>query len=176
MVGSLKNNREFEDIFKEHYPGLVVYANKYVGVKQVAEDIVQDFFYELWNKRESLIIQSNIKSFLFQSIRNQCLNYISREKKDHKELDSNAFEEQELSFQIEHIERNKMIYDILEKLPEQRKNIFKLCCIEGLKYKEVAEDLGISVNTVKTQMGRALSELRKSIDKVIIYFLGIFKK
>ncbi len=176
MVGFLKNNKEFEEIFKEHYSGLVVYANKYVGVKQVAEDIVQDFFYDLWNKRESIIIQSNIKSFLFQSVKNNCLNYLSREKKDYKELDCNAFEEQELSFQIDYIERNKMIYDLLEQLPEQRKNIFKLCCIEGLKYREVAEDLGISVNTVKTQMGRALSELRKSIDKVIVYFFGIFKK
>jgi len=176
MVRSIKNNKEFEDIFKQHYSGLVVYANKYVGIKQVAEDIVQDFFFDLWNKRESILIQSNIKSFLFQSIKNNCLNYLSREKKDYKELDSNTFKEQELSFQIEHIERNKMIYDLIEKIPEQRRHIFKLCCIEGLKYREVAEDLGISINTVKTQMGRALSELRKSIDKVTVYFLGIFKK
>lgn len=176
MVGSIKNNKVFEDIFKQYYSGLVVYANKYVGVKQVAEDIVQDFFYDLWNKRENLIIQSNIKSFLFQSVRNCCLNYLSREKKVNKELEDNAFEKQELSLQIEQIERNKMIYELLEKLPEQRRNIFKLCCIEGLKYREVAEDLGISVNTVKTQMGRALSELRKSVDKIIVYFLGIFKK
>lgn len=72
---------------------------------------------------------------------------------------------------LETIERDRKLYALIERLPEQRKQIFKMCFFDGLRYQQVAAKLNISVNTVKTQMGRALTELKASADELILLFV-----
>lgn len=169
--GLMNNRQQFEEMFNAYYPELVVYLCKFIKEDSVAEDIVQETFCELWSKKETYRITSNVRSFLFRSVRNAALNYLTRTRKLTVELSREM--ENEIVFQedLEAVERDRKLYALIERLPEQRKRIFKLCLFEGLSYQEAARKLNISVNTVKTQMGRALSDLRGSADELILYYI-----
>lgn len=168
--GFVANPNRFEEMFTTYYPELVIYLCKFVKEKTVAEDIVQETFCELWSKKDTYPI-SNVRGFLFRSVRNAAVNYLTREKRMTVDLSREI--ENEIIFQedLEAIERDRKLYLLIERLPEQRKRIFKLCFFEGLRYQDVADKLNISVNTVKTQMGRALSDLRDSAGELILYFI-----
>lgn len=168
VIDDQADRREnFEEMFIEHYRELVVYLCKFVKETEVAEDLVQEMFYHLWTKQETYRITGNIRSFLFRSARNAAINYLTRVKKMTVELSRQM--EDDIIFQedMETIERDRKLYALIERLPEQRKRIFRMCFFENMRYQEVAEKLHISVNTVKTQMGRALSELRDRADELI---------
>lgn len=167
----LHDRQEFEKVFTKYYRELVVYLCFYLKEQSLAEDIVQDVFYKLWAKREKYRIETNIRTFLFRTARNAALNYLTREKKMTVELSQQL--ENEIVFQedMESVERDRKLYALIERLPEQRKRIFKMCFFKGLHYAEVAQKLNISVNTVKTQMGRALAELKDSAEDLILLLL-----
>ncbi len=172
MSFNIKDKKSFEALFREYYPQLMLYATKIVKSTEVAEDIVQDFFTSLWNKKEELSIQK-IRPYLYQSVHNSCINHVSRNQITTESIEEGMLSEGSQEERISMIERNKIINEAVNKLPEQRKRIFKLACYEGMKYREVAEELNISVNTVKTQIGRALSDLRKHLGNTLGHFLLI---
>lgn len=171
----IDNKESFELVFKEYYPQLILYAKSMVKSSELAEDIVQDFFTTLWNKKGKISIHSKIRSFMFQSIHNSCLNHISRKKINTEEVKEDMLHDIPHEELIEIIERNTLINKAVNQLPEQRRRIFKLACYEGLKHKEIAETLDISPNTVKTQMARALSNLRENLGDIFLYYL-LFSK
>lgn len=166
-----KKRQQFEEIFKRYYSELVVYLCKFVGEISVAEDIVQEMFCELWDKRDKSQVISNIRAFLFRSVRNAAINYLTRKKKLTVELSRAMENDLVFSEDLETIERDRKLYLLIERLPDQRKKIFKMCYFENLHYKQVAEKLNISVNTIKTQMGRALADLRASADELMLLFI-----
>lgn len=166
-----KTRQQFEEIFKRYYGELVIYLCKFVGEVPVAEDIVQEMFCGLWDKREKSHVISNVRAFLFRSVRNAAINYLTRKKKMTVEL-SRAMENDLVFLEdLETIERDRKLYELIEQLPDQRKKIFKMCFFENLPYKQVAENLNISINTIKTQMGRALADLRASADELILLYI-----
>lgn len=167
----LNNRQEFEDIFIRYYVELVVYLCKFVREVSVAEDIVQEMFCDLWEKKTTRQIHSNVRAFLFRSARNAAINYLTRKKKMTVEISQSI--ENGIIFQEDQevIERDRKLYALIERLPEQRRRIFKMCFFEGASYQSVAEKLNISVNTVKTQMGRALAMLKDSAEELILLFL-----
>lgn len=168
--GIVTDRGQFEEMFTRYYRELVVYLCKFVKESAVAEDIVQETFCELWSRKETYHI-IHVRSFLFRSVRNAAVNYLTREKKMTVDLSREI--ENEIVFQedLETIDRDRKLYELIERLPEQRKRIFKLCFFEGMRYQDVADQLNISVNTVKTQMGRALADLRESAGELILYFV-----
>ena len=173
MHPNIRDKKSFELVFREYYPQLILYAKSIVKSTEASEDIVQEFFTSLWNKRNHVNIHSKIRSYFYQSIYNSCMNYVSRKQlffEDLKEVNNPEVSQEEI---IQKLERNKIINAAVNKLPEQRRRIFKLVFYEGLKYREAAAVLNISVNTVKTQVGRALSDLRKSLGDILLYFLLI---
>lgn len=173
----LQDRQQFEQIFMRYYTELIVYLCKYVKEVEVAEDIVQEMFCELWNKRLKLDITTSLQAFLFRSAHNAAMNYLTRVKKKTIELSPEVEKEMVLQEDMETIERDRRLYALIERLPEQRRRIFKMCFFEDLRYQDVAEKLNISVNTVKTQMGRALADLRESSDDLILLvFLKKIKK
>lgn len=167
----LKKRQQFEEVFKRYYGELVIYLCKFVGEVSVAEDIVQEMFCEMWDKRENYRVISNIRAFLLRSVKNAAINYLTRKKKLTVEL-SRAMEN-DLVFRedLETIERDRKLYELIDRLPDQRKKIFKMCYFENMPYLQVAEKLNISINTVKTQMGRALADLRASSDELMLLFI-----
>lgn len=162
----------FEDIYLSHFSKMKHFAKEYVISEEDAENIVQDVFMELWEKKEVLTVHTNLIAFLFTAIRNRSLNLL-RHKVVVQEtasllqqeyaitlkmnLDSLEAFDQDL-FSDRDIE--KAVSHALDSLSDRCREIFILNKIEGKKQKEIAAKLNISINTVETQMGIAYKKLR----------------
>lgn len=159
------NKVAFDQLFLEYYSFLCNYAYKFLSEKEASEEVVQDIFFNLWNKREQLEITTSIKSYLFQSVKNKCLTLIKHlevreEYKQHNKEIISYYEKQDQSTDSELAE---MIDSAINKLPEERQKVFRLSRYEGLKYQEIADHLNISVKTVEAQMSKALRFLREEL-------------
>jgi RNA polymerase sigma-70 factor, ECF subfamily len=167
----------FERLFRQYYAPLCLFARRFVSDRDDCEEIVQGFFTSLWEKREAISITTSVKSYLFGSVRNRCLNHIKHQKIKQEyanERLSHPDEELDYSKYYLEIDLQQKIEKSIEALPPRRREIFILNREQGLKYREIADQLGISVKTVETQMGQALKELReqlKEIHRLIITFL-----
>ncbi len=156
----------FEILFHQYYGYLCLYATKLISDPIDAEEIVQDFFVKLWEKRESISIEISLKNYLFRSVKNHCINYIQHNKtkirytqkvlSEHENSlhENDAYPEFELARKIE---------ESINSLPEKRKEIFRLSRRDGLKYHEIAKKLNISLKTVETQMSLAIKTLRDKL-------------
>jgi RNA polymerase sigma-70 factor, ECF subfamily len=164
----------FEVLFRSHYRPLCAFAMQYVKDGDKAEDLVQDLFFRLWMDREKTNVTTSLKAYLFQAVRNRCLNAVKvqgRVRSLNEEADD-SIEEGERT-EEEHAERAARVNAAIELLPEERRKVFKLSRHEGLKYHEIAERLGISVKTVENQMGKALKTLREELaDLMPVTILG----
>ncbi len=159
--------KAFESLFRSSYSSLVKYSASIVKDKDTAEEIVQDLFYRLWKERDRLKIRSSLHGYLFRSTYNRSLKWIEHMKVVKKyESDSTLTEMESPTTPIQHLQFGELQETIaltLERLPERCGEIFCLNRFEGLKYREIADRLSISVKTVEANMGRALREFRKTI-------------
>ncbi len=166
-------NVSFEELFFDNYPKLTVFAKKYVGDIDTAKEIVQDFFVRLYENRENLNIRTSVNNYLYSSVRNGCLNYLSQAKlhTKHAEQIRIMSEDSDIDFtdKMEQTELEHRIWKEVSKLPDQCKHIFSLSRKEGKKNKEIADQLGISVRTVETQISKALKILRTNLHRYLTY-------
>jgi RNA polymerase sigma-70 factor, ECF subfamily len=175
------DKNSFEILFRTYYASLCQFSRKYVKDKDDCEEIVQGFFMKLWDKREELDINASVKNYLFSSIRNRCLNYIKHEKiklEYQSEIIKNPDSQFDTTNFIMEVDLIDRIDQSIAALPDRRREIFVLSREHGLKYREIADQLGISIKTVETQMGQALKELReklKDYQRLLISFLWIQK-
>ena len=157
----------FEALFRRHYQDLCTYAFYYLKDQAAAEEEVQDIFFNLWKKRAELDISGSIKSYLFRATRNHCLNVIKhlevRENYKVQNEQARSYQEQQGEKVLEAKELQERIEVAIDSLPVERKRVFIMSRYEGLKYREIAEQLGISVKTVENQMGKALAFLREEL-------------
>jgi len=179
------NNRDaYEYVFIALYENLCLYAMTILKDKDASEEVVQDIFVKLWENRDKLDIQSSIKSYLFRSVHNSCLNYLAHIKV-RQEYSSNVKNTQldmcsphSLDYPIANLlvqELDETIERAVNDLPEQCRNVFKLIRYEEMTYLEVADKLDISINTVKTQMSRALMKLRENLKEFLPILLLFLK-
>jgi RNA polymerase sigma-70 factor, ECF subfamily len=165
-------------LFDTFYPSLCNYAFQFLNDYDMAEEVVQNLFVKIWEKRSTLDIETSVKNYLFRSVRNQCINLIQHEKVKqlHAQKIKEALfaEEASESYYLE-AEMAERIESAIETLPEKRREIFRLSREEGLKYREIAEKLEISVKTVETQMGLALKTLRDKFRNSLLLFI-FFRK
>lgn len=153
---------DFETLFRESYTSLCYFANQYIPEVDAAEDLVQDAFLQLYKVKQDIRDVKSAKSYLYTCIRNAALNIIRHQKVEEKFINQN------IGLQNEDRVMNDIITSevvgavnrAIELLPEKCKEIFKLGYYDELKNAEIAAQLGISVNTVKTQKQRALQMLR----------------
>ena len=157
-----------EYFFREYTDVLYYRALGFVKDNLAAEDIVQEVFIRFWQLRKNLKITDSVPGYLCKAVDHRCHNYLEHLKVKHRYEESQKWEEvmEEVSEDEEELnimrERLKMFVD---SLPEKCREIFILACIEGLKYKQVAEKLDVSVNTVKTQLKSAYSKLRAEFNE-----------
>lgn len=160
--------KEFEQFFREFYSPLLSYANRFFEDNQDAEEIVQDLFFKLWDKRAKLEITSSLASYLFRAVRNNCLQALKYQKNKTKyqaylKSNSETYLEGEPLEALKFVELNQRVNYILSELPERCQDIFKLNRFNGLKYREIAVKLSISIKTVEANMSKALKHFRLSL-------------
>ena len=167
----------FEELFHECYRPMVAYAFRFLGEMEPSESVVQDVFLKFWQKRRELMITSSLRSYLFRAVRNLSLNYLEHRKimtgysQMVLERESDRYDYSD--FYVE-VGLKEKIDAAVAALPEKRQEIFRLAREEGMKYREIADQLGISVKTVETQMTLALKQLRTSLKDyrhLVLFFL-----
>lgn len=159
----------FEKIFRSYYERLCNYAYGFLDSSQRSEDVVQAVFLKIWDQREDWDPKTTVSQYLFTAVRNRALNVLRHEriKEDSEEEVSRIFQElkEPSSTDDQNTEElQKAIQNAIDDLPPRRREIFLLSRRSGLTYREIANVLGISVNTVSTQMGRALESLRNHLE------------
>ena len=172
---TIKNGdiKAFELLFREFYPSMCVVAMRFVADQDAAEDIAQEAFIKLWEKRTAYEDIPSLKTFLYVSVKNLCFNHI-RNKKDTIDYTSPEAQNKEAVFKDFLIEEEayRIIEDAVNALPPQSQKIVKMH-LDGKQNKEIAETLNISVNSVKTLKYNALSSLKLSL-KDYFYLLILF--
>lgn len=152
-------------LFDRFYDALVLYAAQYLKDKYKAEDIVQEFFVRLWEDDYLLRVpEKGLASYLFTSVRNACLTSLNK-----KDILSHSEDLTEVDIPVEAFtvddERINLILQEIEKLPERNKQVIECIMLKGLKYKEAAEQMHISVNTVKFLLKEATRRLRMRLNE-----------
>lgn len=166
------DEKAFEALFRAYYPFLCTYATRLVKDAAAAEEIVQELFVRLWENRSRTIIGSSVKNYLFVSVRNLALNHI-RHNRIKEDYAKNIIPEQDELYSPDTGAQTALLERIekeIESLPEKRREIFTLSRRDGLKYREIAEKLNVSVKTVETQMGLALKYLREKLKDCLPIF------
>ncbi len=164
---------EFELLFKKNYNQLCNVAFRIVNDKDIAEDLVQDVFLKVWENKESINFASNPGGYFYKMVSNSCLNYISRKKvlkfsDSDKQNISNIATNDSTESNLDFKKFQKTIYSALNALPPKCKAIFILSRFEDMKYREIAEQLEISIKTVEAQMGIAISRLNNDLKPVLM--------
>lgn len=159
----------FEKLFHRFYPGLCGYGESLVGQGEIAEEVVQDVFYNVWKNRESLRITKSWQSYLYRAVYNNSMMYLRRMRRENPSADWTASEAEmdapDPSQLMQFNEMSELVSRTLEAMPDRTREIFLLNRQEGLKYREIADRLSISVKTVEANMGKALKALRNSMEK-----------
>jgi RNA polymerase sigma-70 factor (family 1) len=177
----------FEQLFKEHYAKLCAFAQHIVKDRNAAEEIVADLFLYLWENCSNLTITTSLTPYLYRSVHNNCLKHIRHQAVEQKYLNNlgSSFINQDLyqpashNYPIANLiqqELEEKIELAINALPQQCKEVFMLHRQEELTYPEIAEKLGVSVNTVKTQMCRALQKMRNALSEYLPLFFLIMLK
>lgn len=173
-VNNSLNQASFEQLFKTHFVHLCNFAYQYTNDTDAAKDITQKVFIRLWENRAQMDPQKSLKSYLFTSVRNRSLNYIRDQKKYRSyvldveigEVDI-ALEEDDLAVE----ELQKKIEAALSQLPEKARQVFEMSRFQQMKYKDIAEELDISVKTVEAHMSRALKGLKEHLKDYFVLLL-----
>ncbi len=164
------DRKVFDALFRAYYAPLCNYACAMTdGDMDEAQDVVQEHFFKLWEKRETLVIAFSIKSYLYKMVYNACLNRIRHEKTKTKYKAHNAvFLTENPDYQLDTTnEIQENVQRAIASLPEQCRHVFELNRFEELKYREIAEHLGISIKTVENHIGKALRLLREQLAEYI---------
>lgn len=172
------NRVSYETMFKQHYSPLVRFAKEFVKDLDAAEDLVQEVFVKIWERKGSIQISSSIKAYLYMAVRNHCLNQLKAEAKqtfmedslnNDIRLSTNSTENLSVSNELE-----QHIKQAIEKLPPRCALIFKLSRFEHKSYKEIAEILDLSVKTVENQMVKALQIMRTNLAPYLCVIIFLF--
>lgn len=170
------NPEAFKEVFRLLYPRLKGYSKLFVADENEVEDLIQECFITLWEKRETIDIQKRIESFLFVIIRNKCLNFLKNQKLDSENIPPENLRIAELQhlYQLDLAEKEeKSLEEMLiqsfqesvDELPAKMKEVFVKCKLEGKKQKDVAEELGISIKMVEKQISKAKKQIREQLLK-----------
>ena len=177
-IGTLlgqKDETAFEQVFKTYFKRLHAYAFTILKNDVEAEEMVQQVFFKLWERNESLSLSGSVSAYLYRAVHNESLNYIKHQKvRSNHQLHVAYSMKNEVEHPAKKVmagELEKKIHTALNELPEQCRTIFQMSRFDELKYREIADKLGISVKTVENQMGKALKLLREKLVDFLIFIL-----
>lgn len=159
--------RAFEQLFMSLYPGMCSIADHYLNDEVQSKDIAQEAFIKLWGKREEFKDIISVKSYLYTTVRNLSLNFI-RDNRKSAEMPGVLPERAEAEFKSVIIEEEAIhsLYAAIDRLPAQTSRVIRMS-LKGIKNQEIASELGISVNSVKTLKYNAVNTLRKELQGTV---------
>lgn len=164
----------FEGLFKLTHARLLSYSKLFIADHAQADDLVQECFVKLWEKRDKIKSSQSVESLLFVMLRNRCFNYLRDQKFLYADADIHSIKEIELQhlFELDFtgVEKKALEEELIEairqqieKLPEKRKQVFIKSKIDGLKNREIADQLGISLKMVEKHLSQAKAQIQKEL-------------
>lgn len=177
LVFNFSSEKRFKEAFLTYYPRLCLYAFRILRNQGEAEDIVQNVFISFWDNQVTVQDIEAIKPFLYRSVYNACMNHIRHQ--DYVDRQMEHFEEEGVesnAYLVRTIENEIMdeIFRVIDTLPTECSKIFRMSYVEGMDIQKVADRLGISVNTVKTQRMRARKLLKERLKNLFPLFMLLF--
>ncbi|MCV9386335.1 RNA polymerase sigma-70 factor [Reichenbachiella ulvae] len=168
-IFDFSDEKQFELLFKEFYQPLTAFAFQYLKDSIEAEETIQEIFSTLWQKSEEIEIRTTVKSYLYGAVRNNCLNQLKHKKVIQAHEETVRFQGEESNGEdfLELEELQQRIDSALDSLPEKCRQIFEMSRFEDKKYKDIAEELDLSIKTVETQMSRALKVMRAALGQYL---------
>ncbi len=165
--------KAFQSLFETFYASLCHYAVRFLNDDDHAREVVQIIFVRLWEKRQSLDISVSLRRYLFRSVHNQCINMLQQEKarKNYASKFADTCQEEDEDPDIVPPGGMLKLEEAISSLPRKRREIFRLSREKGMKYREIAELMNISVKTVEAQMGLALKTLREKLRNLTVFFV-----
>lgn len=168
ILYDLQNKRSeeaFQHFFRQYYNRLLIWANSLVKNPQIAEDIVQDFFLDFWQNKRYDSVRTDLTAYCYRIIRNASLKHLSRKEEtiaiDSMENIPAINDGDKMDWEL-----RQKIYIEIDNLPEKCREVFVHCVLYGKTYRDTAEDLGVSINTVRSHMTRAFKTLRERLSPV----------
>lgn len=161
----LIDKTSFEKLFHDYYEVLCNFAFSTLSDREASEDIVQEVFVNIWHHKDDIEVRTNLRNYLFTSVRNKAIERLRRLKLEQKykntitNIDDNPFDDYEN--EIERMLIVNKLYHSIDKLPDRCRQIFKMAKIEGMTYQQIADDISLSVKTIESQMRRAFILLRE---------------
>lgn len=178
-LAKLKSGDEdaFQSLFQSYYVPLCLYSVQITESIEDSEDLVQDFFLRFWEKGFYREVDSNLKSYLFNAVRNLSLNYLKKHRTYvFEELEERVYLQEEDCTEEDVKESYHHLHAAFQRLSPQEAKVLRCIVLQGKTYKEVAQEMSVSVNTVKTYLARGIRFLRIQllILSFFIYFLKYF--
>lgn len=167
-----KGDRDvFKNFFNNQYTPMVNYAYKITRSEAAAEEIVQEMYLYIWEKKEKIELKTSLQSYMYAGIKNRCINYLKNDlPKSAQSNDIESVKEQFYEMQIgkeDESNLGRIVNDAIQQLPPKCKEIFLMSRYGGLTYDEISEELGISVKTVENQISIALKKLRELLKPLL---------
>ncbi|MCO4291885.1 RNA polymerase sigma-70 factor [Solitalea sp. MAHUQ-68] len=173
---------QFEQLFHKNYEKLCLTALQYVKDRDLAEDLVQEFYIYVWNKRQQIVLQSSFEAYALKAVKNICITFLKR-RKNHisyqsDELPEMSFDpEQLISLELSKSAAVSKLMAAIKELPPERRKLFLMSNLLGYTYSEIALKNNISINTVKTQIKKAYVTLRINLSDIstvgLLFFFGL---
>ena len=160
---------QFELVYKTYFKRLYAYAKVICDSQELAKDVVADFFFNLWKNQTDLQSIENLETYCFVSVKNQCVHALTKQKKGKAAVSDEVLEQAVELLNPEEVllekELRQKMDHVIASLPDQCQLIFRMSREKGLKHQQIAEELGISVDTIKTQLSRAQKKLKIEVVK-----------
>lgn len=174
VVGVTQNNidlsdgRTFRAEYERHFSALKYFACRYISEEEVVSDLLQDLFVKLWEKGGKFENELVLKTYLYRSVRNNCLSYLRDTRRREIRMAAYEQEETEEAFVDQMIEAEvyALINEVFEELPEASRQVY-LRSLEGKSHQEISEELHIAINTIKKHKNNANHYLRARLEKLL---------
>lgn len=175
----------FDRIYAIYFPKLVRFSKTYLLFQEDAENMVQDIFLKLWEHHDQIPFDGNLNAYLFTIVKNRCIDLLRKRCQtpdQHCSLSQVEYKEMEFKlYSLQRVDESRLslseiesiIRQAMDSLPPRCREIFRLSRMEGLKHKEIADRLNISVNTVEGQMSIALRKLKVALKDYLPLFILI---
>lgn len=166
-TSSQAREQEFEQLFKSNYSRLFYYALDFVGDEEIAKDVVSECFGDVWKQYEAFELRFRdakaSRAYLYRMVKNKCLNVLKHQavvdEYSREILDMNELWEEDY---LLHEERIALLQKVADGFTPQTKLVYELCCLQGMKYAEAAEQLGVSTHAVHKHVSKAMQQLREA--------------